>query len=113
MDPLLMMNTTFTKTVVDDTVDSYTGDYISFQAHLEAVPYPHPGPHFIMGGDMFGTCPFGTVPPACVSGPKWAPNGKGDLGVSCIRVLNETFSPCYIDPMFFLHHAVCLDRQFD
>ena len=90
IDPLLIINTTFTQAAVDAAVDSYTGDYVNFQIHVEGVPYPHPGPHFIMGGDMFGKCPFGMVPPACVSGPKWAPNGKGDFGVDFVRVLNET-----------------------
>ena len=81
VDPLLLINTTFTQAVVDATVDSFTGDYVGLQTHLEGVPYPHPGPHFIMGGEMTGGCPFGMVPPACVPGPKWAPNGEGDFDI--------------------------------
>ncbi|KAF9647450.1 Di-copper centre-containing protein [Thelephora ganbajun] len=84
VDPLLMINTTFTKTVVDFTVNSFTGDYINFQTHLENIGRPHPGPHLILGGDNSGLCPFGLQPPACYTGMKWAPN----------------------DPMFYLHHTM-------
>lgn len=75
-DPTLMVNTTFTSDIVNTLVSSYTGDYVGFQASLEGGP--HPGPHFILGGDMGGTCPFGTGPPECVIGPKWSPNGELD-----------------------------------
>lgn len=84
IDPTLMLNTTFTSAVVNKTVNSNGGDYISFQAMIENFGGPHPGPHFILGGDMGGTCPFGGGPPSCNPGPKWTSN----------------------DPMFFLHHAM-------
>jgi tyrosinase len=83
-DPSLMTNTTFTTDVVNYTVSSFTGEYIKFQAFVESWNGPHPGPHIIVGGDLFGGCPFGLAPPVCNPGPKWAPN----------------------DPMFFLHHAM-------
>ena len=72
----LMVNTTFTSDVVNNTVSSFTGDYISFQANVESFSGPHPGPHAIVGGDLFGGCPFGLTSPTCVGGPKWAPNGE-------------------------------------
>ena len=75
-DPTLMLNTTFTTDVVNSVVSSFTGDYVSFQATLEGIKGPHPGPHLILGGEMGGMCPFGTGPPECVVGPKWSPNGK-------------------------------------
>ena len=75
-DPSLMVNATFTSEVVNLTVSSFTGDYIQFQAHVESFNGPHPGPHAIVGGDLFGGCPFGLAPPVCYGGPKWAPNGK-------------------------------------
>ncbi|KAF9647444.1 Di-copper centre-containing protein [Thelephora ganbajun] len=81
---LLMINTTFTKANVDFTLNSFTGDYINFQAYLQGVPGPHPGPHIILGGDMSGLCPFGLQPPACYHGTKWSSN----------------------DPMFYLHHTM-------
>ena len=71
-----MLNATFTSKVVNYTVSSFTGDYIQFQAHVEGWSGPHPGPHGIVGGDLFGGCPFGLVPPVCNGGPKWSPNGK-------------------------------------
>lgn len=70
-----MYNTTFTSQVVNATLDSPAGDYPTFQTTLENFNGPHPGPHLILGGDMGGTCPFGTGPPECVPGPKWSPNG--------------------------------------
>ena len=76
LDPTLMYNTTFTKAVVEATLNSTPGDYVNFQTTIENFNGPHPGPHLIMGGDMGGTCPFGTGPPECVPGPKWSPNGK-------------------------------------
>lgn len=84
LDPTLMYNTTFTSAVVNATVSSPPGDYITFQATIENFAGPHPGPHLILGGDMGGTCPQGLGPPSCNPGPKWSPN----------------------DPMFFLHHAM-------
>ena len=75
-DPSLMVNTTFTSGVVNYTVSSFTGEYAKFQAFVESWKGPHPGPHIIVGGDLFGGCPFGLAPPACVPGPKWAPNGN-------------------------------------
>jgi len=84
LDPLLMINTTFTAANVNFTLTSFPGDYINFQAYFENVLGPHPGPHIILGGDMSGLCPFGLVPPACVPGMKWSSS----------------------DPMFFLHHAM-------
>jgi tyrosinase len=75
-DPSLMFNTTFTKAVVDATLNSTPGDYVNFQATIENISGPHPGPHLILGGDMGGTCPFGLGPPGCIPGQKWSPNGK-------------------------------------
>jgi len=91
VDPLVVVNTTFTRAVVDNTVNSWTGDYIHFQEYLEGFPGPHPGPHFILGGDLTGLCPFGLTPPACNAGPRWCPN----------------------EPMFFLHHAMVDKVWFD
>jgi len=80
VDPLLMINTTFTKEVVDFNVNSFTGDYIGFQTYLESISGPHPGPHIILGGDMSGLCPFGLAPPACYPGMRWSSNGECDSG---------------------------------
>lgn len=77
-DSSLMLNATFTSEVVNETVSSFTGDYIKFQAFMESWSGPHPGPHGIVGGDLFGGCPFGLAPPVCNGGPKWSPNGKQD-----------------------------------
>ena len=73
-----MLNTSFTREVVDGDVNNSTGDFVAFQVAVDdpEIPGPHTGPHFIVGGDMSGGCPFGMVPPDCVPGPKWAPNGK-------------------------------------
>jgi len=76
VDPLLMINTTFTKANVDFTTNSFTGDFVAFQNYLENISGPHPGPHAILGGDMSGLCPFGLVPPACFPGMRWSPNGE-------------------------------------
>lgn len=76
VDPTLMINVTFSAANVNFTVNSFTGDYISFQTYLENVGGPHPGPHIILGGDMSGLCPFGMVPPACTPGMKWSSNGE-------------------------------------
>lgn len=84
VDPTLMYNTTFTSAVVNATLNSGQGDFVTFQATLENFSGPHPGPHLIFGGDMGGTCPFGTGPPECVPGAKWSVN----------------------EPMFFLHHGM-------
>ena len=75
-DPTLMVNTTYTSEVVNRVVNSSTGDYISFDTTVEGINGPHPGPHFILGGEMAGACPFGSSPPECFPGPKWSPNGK-------------------------------------
>ena len=75
-DPTLMLNNTFTSEVVNSVVNSFVGDYVKFQAGLEGISGPHPGPHLILGGEMAGACPFGLGPPGCVPGPKWAPNGE-------------------------------------
>ena len=72
--PTAMINTTFTSEVVSATLNSTPGEYTIFQAALENGP--HPGPHFILGGEMGGTCPFGLGPPDCIPGQKWSPNGK-------------------------------------
>lgn len=72
--PTLLLNTTFTTEVVEATLNITAGDYVTFQATLESGA--HPGPHLILGGDMGGTCPFGTGPPGCVIGAKWSPNGE-------------------------------------
>ena len=71
-----LVNTTFTSVVVNYTVSSFTGDYIAFQAFVESFSGPHPGPHGIVGGDLWGGCPFGLAPPVCYGGPKWSPNGE-------------------------------------
>ena len=76
----LMMNTSFTKEVVDSIVNGSTGDYINFQQMVENFYGPHSPVHLIMGGDMGVTCPFGLGPPACYPGPKWAPNGEPSWG---------------------------------
>ena len=75
VDPLFMVNTSFTKANVDFTVNSFTGDYINFQAYFEAIAGPHPGPHIILGGDMSGLCPFGLTEPNCYVGMRWSSNG--------------------------------------
>ena len=72
-----MINTTFTKENVDYTINSFTGDYINFQAYLENINGPHPGAHIMLGGDMLGMCPFGLDIPNCYAGMKWSPNGRG------------------------------------
>ena len=82
VNPFEMVNTTFTKEVVNKTVNSWTGDYIKFQEYLEGFPGPHPGPHLILGGDLTGLCPSGLGPPGCNNGPRWSVNGEraaGDL----------------------------------
>lgn len=76
--PGLMVNTTFTKEVVDHAVSSFTEDFVSFQTYVESVSGPHSGVHFIVGGDMSGRCPFGLKPPNCIPGAKWAPSGERD-----------------------------------
>jgi len=84
VDPEYRINVSFSAANVNYTVNSFTGDYIRFQTYFEAGFGPHPGPHLILGGDMSGLCPFGSVPPSCYPGMKWSSN----------------------DPMFFLHHAM-------
>ena len=101
-NPSLMYNTTFTSEVVDNTLSSTPGNYPNFQARLEAPPGPHPGPHFILGGDNAGTCPFGLGLSECVPGQKWSPNGE-EAVINCFHRLINTRT----DPMFFLHHGVC------
>ena len=76
LNPLLMFNTTFTSKVVNNTLSSTPGNYSNFQATLEGPFGPHPGPHFILGGENGGTCPFGLGAPECIPGPKWSPNGE-------------------------------------
>lgn len=104
----LMLNTTFTREIVDSIVNSFTGDFINFQGTLEGLSGPHPGPHFILGGDMGGLCPFGLAPPVCNPGPKWTPNGEQEYCFLFYWLLIIAL----IDPMFFLHHAVCLPFNF-
>lgn len=91
VNPDLVISTTFTKKNVDFILGSFGGDYVAFQTYTENVGGPHPGPHFLLGGDMTGSCPFGLEPPECVTGMKWAPN----------------------DPLFFLHHAMIDKVWFD
>jgi tyrosinase len=81
------INTTFTEANAIYSVESFVGDYESFQAYFESIEGLHPGPHIILGGDMIGSCPSNTPPADCVPGPKWTPN----------------------DPLFFMHHAM-VDR---
>ena len=95
IDPQMMINTSFTQASVDYDLDSFTGDYIHFQAYLESVFGPHPGPHLILAGDMSGSCPFGLEPPACYIGPKWASNGRRVFSVSRVCVLKEICCPSY------------------
>jgi len=47
-----MLNTTFTKKVVDSILDSFSGDYIGFQGTVQTLSGPHPGPHRILGGGV-------------------------------------------------------------
>lgn len=75
-DLSLMLNTTFTREVVNSVLNSTAGDYVNFQVTLENIAGPHPGPHLILGGEMGGACPFGTGPPECIIGAKWSPNGE-------------------------------------
>jgi len=84
VDPALNLNDTFTSNITDFIVNSFTGNFTLFQATLEGLAGPHPGPHLILGGEMAGACPFGSGPPMCITGAKWSPN----------------------DPMFYLHHAM-------
>ncbi|KAF9780434.1 Di-copper centre-containing protein [Thelephora terrestris] len=79
-----MINSSLTKENVEYTVNSFEGNFIAMHAYTESLAGLHPGAHFILGGDMTGTCPNGAVPPACYGGPKWTPN----------------------DPVFFMHHAM-------
>ena len=83
VDPTLMLNTTFTSEIVNATLNSTPGDYVTFQTTLENFSGPHPGPHLILGGDMGGVCPFGLGPPGCVPGPKWSPNGEQTCSQPC------------------------------
>lgn len=76
----LMMNTSFTREVLDSIVNSFVGDYINFQQTLENFSGPHSPVHLIFGGDMGVTCPFGLAAPVCYPGPKWAPNGEQACG---------------------------------
>jgi len=80
----LEINTTFTKANTDYLINSFVGDFVSFQGYLEGIQGPHGGPHLILGGDMSGTCPSNALPPACIIGAKWTPD----------------------DPLFFMHHAM-------
>ena len=105
IDPELLINTTFTYEAVDALVNSHVGDYIHFHGALEAVPFPHPGPHYILGGEMAGGCPFGLTAPTCIGGPKWSPNGE--LECSCPCAYTHSMALLHTDPTFFLHHAVC------
>ena len=92
VDPEYRINVSFSAENVNYTVNSFTGDYIRFQTYFEAAFGPHPGPHIIMGGDMSGLCPFGSVPPACYPGMKWSSNGRRDSSTDCVHVLNGTCS---------------------
>ena len=94
MDSQTRINSTFTQTNVDFTINGFTGDFPSFQVYHQNVPGSHPGPHLILGGDMVGTCPFGLQPPACIGGQKWSPNGRSDFSLGCVRVLNRNPFPC-------------------
>jgi hypothetical protein len=83
VDPELLINTTFTYEAVDALVNLHVGDYIHFQGAFEAVPFPHPGPHYILGGEMAGGCPFGLTAPTCIGGPKWSSNGELERSRPC------------------------------
>ena len=85
IDPGLLINTTFTYEAIDALVNSYVGDYIHFQGEYEGVPFPHSGPHFILGGDMAGECPFGLTAPTCIGGPRWPPNGELVCSCPCMH----------------------------
>jgi len=79
----LMINASMTKRNYEYTVNNFTGNFIGFHSYTESLAGVHSGAHFILGGDMTGTCPNGAIPPDCYGGPKWTPN----------------------DPVFFMHHA--------
>lgn len=87
----LKMNTKFTKWVVEGILETNTGDFLNFQTSVENFSGPHSPIHLIVGGDLGVTCPFGSGPPVCYPGPKWAPN----------------------DPIFFLHHAMIDKLWYD
>ena len=121
----LMINTTMTKQKVDYVVNGYEGDFIGFQTDVESVSvnstlpllvFGHPDPFgrvFMAASissslgervlasrslsnpalvteelprDLSGVCPDGTGPPDCYEGATWTPN----------------------DPLFFMHHGVCV-----
>jgi tyrosinase len=108
VDPLLLINTTFTKANVEYTINSFTGDYVSFQPYLENISGPHPGPHLILAGDMGGSCPFGMVPPACVPGMKWSSNGEHACSGLFSRAEPCTQIPCSIFTMLYVLPAASL-----
>jgi len=82
-DPLTIGNASFSASVIEEVLQTSSGDYKGFQKGLEAPEGPHNGVHDTVGGDMAGSCPD-NAPPNCTGGPTWPPN----------------------DPVFFLHHAM-------
>ncbi|TFK68911.1 Di-copper centre-containing protein [Pluteus cervinus] len=82
-DPYLRANETFTKAIVDKSVNGFVGDFTGFQKYFQDYQGPHAGVHLIVGADLTGTCP-GNAPKTCQGGETWSPN----------------------DPLFFLHHSM-------
>ncbi|KAF8264723.1 Di-copper centre-containing protein [Lactarius quietus] len=82
-DPQKEANTSFVASVIENILETPTGDFKGFQTALEAWEGPHSAVHLIVGGDLAGNCPE-NASSNCIPGPKWSPN----------------------DPLFFMHHAM-------
>lgn len=82
-DPDWYGNNSFTIGEVAKMINGFTGDFVGLQTELAKFQGSHNSLHFIVGGDLGGTCPAG-APPDCVPGPTFSVN----------------------DPIFFLHHAM-------
>ena len=63
-----------------------------------------PIPLTSIDSDLFGYCPQ-NAPPNCTRGPKWTPNG---LSLFRSQSIISHIWNVATDPLFFLHHAVCL-----
>ncbi|KAI0082073.1 Di-copper centre-containing protein [Panus rudis PR-1116 ss-1] len=81
-EPEKTANTSFTKSEVHKMVNGFVGDFQGFQKYFEAPEGAHGAVHFIVGGDLAGTCPANSV--NCIPGPTFSAN----------------------EPMFWLHHAM-------
>ncbi|KZT29126.1 Di-copper centre-containing protein [Neolentinus lepideus HHB14362 ss-1] len=82
-DPHFYGNNSFTIEEVSKMINGFTGDYIGLQTCLAKFQGSHNSLHFIVGGDLGGTCPW-DAPSDCVPGPTFSVN----------------------DPIFFFHHAM-------